>query len=404
MSPQTRTGSSSYYRWYILALSAITFTFAVAMPMMSMPVLFREIAGDLDLGLVQIGMAWGMVPFAGIFVVLAGGLLSDRFGIKRVLYVACFLGGIAGALRGFTGSFSTLAGTLFLFGLISAMIPPVVHKACGVWFSDRHLGLANGIVSTGMAVGFTLGSLISATLLSPLLGGWRNVLFLYGSISILVSILWFFSRDERELAGGSGNPAASIPFGQALSRVVRIKEVWILGFILLGQLGCVQGVLGYLPLHLRAAGWSGKRADGALALFHASSTLGVAPMALLSDRLHSRISILFAATVMTVVGVALISASNGFLVWVAVITAGVVRDGFMAVLMTTIIETDRIGPDYAGTAIGFILTLARLIAFISPPLGNSLVNISPRLPFIFWASLAALALVGFIYLKTEKDQ
>ncbi|MBW2622883.1 MAG: MFS transporter, partial [Deltaproteobacteria bacterium] len=244
MNQSNRTGLPAYYRWYILTLSAMTFTFAVAIPTMCMPVLFREIGETLDLSLVQIGTAWGMVPFGGIFVVLMGGLLSDRFGIKRVLYATCFLGGIAGASRGFSNSFTALAFTLFLFGLVGAMIPPVVHKACGVWFAGRHLGLANGIVSTGMAVGFTVGSLISSTLLSPLLGGWRNVLFLYGSISALISILWFFSQDERRLSGESGNHDGPVPFRQALSRIVRIKDVWVLGFILLGQLGCVQGVLG----------------------------------------------------------------------------------------------------------------------------------------------------------------
>ena len=403
MNQSDSTGLPAYYRWYILALSAMTFTFAVGIPTMCMPVLFREISEALGLSLVQIGAVWGLVPFSGIFVVLAGGLLSDRFGIKRVLYAACFLAGLAGASRGFSNSFTTLAFTLFLFGLVGAMIPPVVHKACGVWFADRHLGLANGIVSTGMAVGFTIGSLISSTLLSPLLGGWRNVLFLYGFISVLIGILWFFSRDDRSLHEDSGSSGGPLPFRQALSRIVHIKEVWILGFILLGQLGCVQGVLGYLPLHLRAVGWSGSRADSALAVFHAASMIGVAPMALLSDRVKSRESILFVAIVMTIVGVTMISLSNGLLVWIAVIVAGMVRDGFMSVLMTTIIETDRIGAEYAGTAIGFILMISRLVAFLSPPIGNSLARFSPSLPFIFWALLAASALIGFIFLRKKKS-
>ena len=45
----------SRYRWYVLGLAALTYTFAVAMPRMCMPVLFKEISIDLDLSLVQIG-------------------------------------------------------------------------------------------------------------------------------------------------------------------------------------------------------------------------------------------------------------------------------------------------------------------------------------------------------------
>ena len=395
--------SRSYYRWFILALSALTFTFVVAMPTMCLPVLFEEIGRDLDLSLVQIGTIWGMAPLAGMFVVLAGGLLGDRFGAKRVLAVSCLLAGLAGALRGLSGDFATLVGTLFLFGLLTATIPPVVHKTCGIWFSGRRLGLANGVVSMGMAVGFTVGAMISATVLSPALGGWRNVLFLYGGISIVIGILWLFTRSQPEQAESSESVAITVPFRQALSRVTRNRSVWLLGFILVGQIGCVQGTLGYLPLYLRGIDWTPVSADGALATFHATSIVGVIPLALLSDRLNSRKTVLFGATLMTAVGVGLLSVVGGSVVWLAVVIAGVVRDGYMAVLMTTIIETEGIGVTYAGTAMGLILTLSRVSSFVSPPIGNSLANVSASLPFVFWAALAAASLVGFYFLRQKRQ-
>ena len=398
-----RIHNRSNYRWYILALAALTFTFTVAMPTMCMPVLFEEISKDLDLNLVQIGAVWGMVPLAGMFVVLFGGLLGDRFGTKRVLSVSCLLTGLSGALRGLSGNFVSLAATLFLFGLLNAVIPPVVHKTCGVWFSGRHLGLANGVVAVGMAVGFTVGAMISATVLSPLLGGWRNVLFLYGAISVAIGILWVLTRSESDYIEPSTESVSTIPLRQALSRVVRIRDVWLLGFILMGQSGSIQGMLGYLPLHLREIGWTAASADGALAAFHAISMIGVIPIALLSDRLGSRKAVLFAATLMTAIGVGLLSIANVTMVWASVIIAGIVRDGFMAVFMTTIIEIDGVGAAYAGTAMGLVMTLSRLIAFLSPPIGNSLASINLGLPFVFWAALAAVALF-FFYFTIEKKQ
>jgi len=398
-----RIHNRSNYRWYILALAALTFTFTVAMPTMCMPVLFEEISKDLDLNLVQIGAVWGMVPLAGMFVVLIGGLLGDRFGTKRVLSVSCLLTGLSGALRGLSGNFVSLAATLFLFGLLNAVIPPVVHKTCGVWFSGRHLGLANGVVAVGMAVGFTVGAMISATVLSPLLGGWRNVLFLYGAISVAIGILWVLTRSESDYIEPSTESVSTIPLRQALSRVVRIRDVWLLGFILMGQSGSIQGMLGYLPLHLREIGWTAASADGALAAFHAISMIGVIPIALLSDRLGSRKAVLFAATLMTAIGVGLLSIANVTMVWASVIIAGIVRDGFMAVFMTTIIEIDGVGAAYAGTAMGLVMTLSRLIAFLSPPIGNSLASINLGLPFVFWAALAAVALF-FFYFTIEKKQ
>jgi len=90
----------SVYRWYMLTLSGLTATLAVAAPSMAMPVLFAEIAADLHLTLVQVGAIWGTVSFAGLFAGLAGGMIGDRFGTKKTLAIACLLIGLAGASRG----------------------------------------------------------------------------------------------------------------------------------------------------------------------------------------------------------------------------------------------------------------------------------------------------------------
>jgi MFS family permease len=240
---------------------------------MSMPVLFTEISEDLGLSLVQVGTVWGITGLAGIFVVLIGGLLGDRFGVKLVITTACLLAGIAGASRGLSGNFATLMLTMFLFGLTSSVIPVNVHKNCGIWFSSRQLGLANGVVSMGMALGFTVGAMISATVLSPWLGGWKNVMFLYGAIAIVIGILWSLTRTHPDTAAQNSGQASTIPFRQSLSQVIRIREVWFLGLILLGQMSCVQGTLGYLPIYLREIGWTAAAADGSLAAFNGISMI-----------------------------------------------------------------------------------------------------------------------------------
>jgi len=90
------------------------------------------------------------------------------------------------------------------------------------------------------------------------------------------------------------------------------------------------------------------------------------------------------------------------MVWVAVVIAGLVRDGFMAVFMTTIIETKGVGPAYAGTAIGLVTAFSGMGNLIAPPLGNSLAGLAPGLPFVFWAALAMLGLVGLYMAKESR--
>jgi hypothetical protein len=106
-----------------------------------------------------------------------------------------------------------------------------------------------------------------------------------------------------------------------------------------------------------------------------------------------------AAALMITVGVGLLSVVDGLLVWGAVNIAGSVRDGFMAVFMTALVETEGVGTTYAGTAMGFALALSGLGRLLAPPLGNSLGDIAPALPFVFWASLAAAGLLGLCLVR-----
>ena len=161
----------STYRWYVLALSAATFTFVAALPFSCMPVLFKEISEDLGLSLVQIGTVWGIASLVVVFVSLIAGLLGGRFGVKLVLSVSCLLVGITGALRGLSGTFLALTVTMFIYGIVRAIVPINVTKMVGIWFKGQNLGMAMGISAMGMGIGLMLGPMISATVPSPLLGG-----------------------------------------------------------------------------------------------------------------------------------------------------------------------------------------------------------------------------------------
>jgi MFS family permease len=404
VSEINRGAGRSRYRWYRLVLSGVTATLTVAAPAMAMPVLFSEIAEDLRLSLVQIGAIWGIASFAGLFAGLAGGMIGDRFGTKRTLAVACILLGVTGASRGLSNSLATMTCTVFLNGLVAAAIPMNLHKVCAIWFSGRRLGSANAVISGGMALGFMIGSLISATVLSPWLGSWRHVLFLYGGTAVLMSIPWAFTRvaphEEERLAQGSRGPSIR----RTLSHVVHLRDVWVLGIALLGVGGGVQGLLGYLPLYLRGIEWSAARADASLASFHAISLLAVFPLALLSDRIGSRRKLLVAATLMIAGGMGLLSIADGVVIWIAVLMAGVVRDGYMAVFMTTATELDGVGAEYAGTALGLAMTLSRIGGLIAPPLGNSLAVYGSRVPFALWAAMALLGLASLGLLRRDKTQ
>jgi ACS family D-galactonate transporter-like MFS transporter len=380
------------YKWYLLILVMLTNMFISAIPGMAMSVLSKEISQDLHLTLAQVGVIWGIGSLPMIFTSLLAGAIGDRLGPKRVLVAGCLVMGLLGAARGLAQSFAAMTAIVFLAGAFSPFINTNGIKTCGMWFPPRQLGLANGGISMGMAFGFLIGSMLSATLLSPLLGGWRNVFILYGCVGALFAIPWFFSHaaPQDHLSAGA---ARHISIPQALQHVARVKNIWLLGLTLFGVGGCVQSVLGYLPLYLRNIGWEPLSADGAISAFHAISLLFTLPIALWSDRLGNRKRLLFIAAGLIALGTGLLSVASGFWIWCGVLIAGFVRDGFMAIFTTMVIETEGIGYTYAGTAWGFTMAISGIGSVIAPPLGNSLADYGASVPFAFWAGLAVLGLI-----------
>jgi len=382
----------STYRWYILGLTVASGTFVATIPFSCMPPLFKEISEDLGLNLVQIGSVWGLASLAGVFVSIIAGVLGDRFEVKLILSVSCLLVGITGAMRGLSDSFLALSITVFINGIVRFIVPINATKTVGMWFKGQNLGMAMGISAMGMGLGLMLGPMISATILSPLLGGWRNVMYLYGAVSIVIGILWFLYGREPRQVDSTTRDSGKVPIRQALSRLIHIKALWFIGFTLLLRVGCIMGMTGYLPLYLREQGWTPASADGTLVAFYAVSTICVVSLSSLSDRLGSRKVILFSALIVTIICFGLLPFVEGISIWFLMILSGVFMDGFMAISVTMLLETDGVKPIYSGTALGIIFTIAQVGGFVSPPLGNSFASLHPGLPFIFWATLSLLAL------------
>ncbi|MEX1330574.1 MAG: MFS transporter [Desulfobacterales bacterium] len=390
------------YKWLVLALATFTFTFVVAIPQMSMPVLFDEISADLSLSLVQIGWIWGAGSVMGILMGLIGGPLGDRFGPRRTLAIACLFIGIAGAARGLSNGFAMLAFTMLITGFAQWSVPMNVHKACGIWFAKEQLGMANGVVSVGMALGFLLGSILAATVFSPLFGGWRNVIYVYGAVALVFAAFWWLSQEKAKDKYQQRNQR--LAFREALGHVIRLRNVWVLCIATAAVSGGVNGMLGFLPLYLRDLGWQPAMADGTLASFHAASMLCAIPIALFSDRVGSRRGVLMAAALLIAIGIGLLGFAGGVMISAAVLLAGIARDGFMAITMTAIIEVKGIGARFAGSATGLAMSALGISNFFAPPVGNWLVKFGSTLPFLFWAALVFSGFAAYFFLRQPKPE
>jgi cyanate permease len=223
------------------------------------------------------------------------------------------------------------------------------------------------------------------------------VLLIYGAVAILFSMLWAFSNEKVRVEDQQSDQM--ITFWEAIRHVMRLRNVWILCIATAGVSGCVNGMLGFLPLYLRNLGWDPTIADSTLASFHAVSMLFAIPIALLSDRVGSRRGVLMAAALLIGTGTGLLGFTSGVLISAAVLIAGISRDGFMAITMTAIIEEKGIGARFAGSATGLSISVMGIANVFSPPVGNWLIKFGTGLPFLFWASLVFSGFVGYLFMR-----
>ena len=399
---------SPAYKWYLVILGGLTNALVVAVQTMSLSVLLPEITVDLGLSIFQAGLIWGLASLPAIVAFIVAGILIDRFGPKRILIFGSLIVGVFGALRGFSNNYPALIATVVLFGLSYPLISLANVKNTKIWFDEANMGLANGFLAVGMALGFFIGSMVSASVVSPWLGGWRYTFFFYGLIAILLVIPWILTHNPPKEADITRDGTENHSALESIRHIAKIRNIWLLSLAMMCFNGAVQGFLGYLPLYLRNTGWQAARADGLAATFHLASMIFAIPISFLSDKVRSRRKVLLFTISLTVLGIGSFFFFGGDILWAAVIAAGISRDGIMAVLITTTLETKGVGRAYSGIATGFILIFASIGGLISPPLGNHLATLRLNLPFAFWSVLCLGAVLCVFalkeYRKTTPDE
>ena len=396
--PFTHVRITKWAIWLLMLLSA---ALASAAPRMALGVLLPEIVQDLNLSLVKVGLIWGTETLTGIVASVLGGSLSDRYGARASLVTGCVLAGFFGLVRGFAPNFGFLLASSFLVGPFAALIPINLHKAGAQIFPLRQLAIANGGVSVGMALGFVTGAFTAATYLSPALGGWNNVMRLTGVVSMLLGLIWALLPRWTGVANTDPR-AAHTSMKASILHVWGIRDVRIICLAVLGYGACVEGMLGFLPLYLRDIGWVESRADLALTTFHMASMIATIPLTLLSDYWRNRQWFLVLGSVLLASATGLTPFLPSTALFAAMLAGGMMRDAFMGIFITRLMESKGVGPKYAGGALGLAMTGLRLGGALSPPAGNALAVVWVGMPFLFWALFCVIPILVFTQLRDRQ--
>jgi cyanate permease len=358
--------------------------------------LVPAITRDLGLSFSAMGTVLGAWPFVYIGASLPCGMLLDRIGPAKALFLAALVMAASGALRGLADGHLGLVLAVAVFGLGGPMISIGAPKLITLLFEGRERGTAMGIYITGPGLGGVVALALTNSMMMPALGDdWRLVVTAYAGFTILAGLIWLLISMHPAARALEARIAAE-PRGRLLATFARLAAIPTVRIVLVMSIGIFffnHGLNNWLPEILRSKGL-----ETAQAGFWAAIPTGVSVLAALliprwatpERRLRVLALLIVGAGITTV----LLHLQPGVPLAAGLVLQGLARGAMMTVSLLLLVEVPGVGAKRAGTAGGLFFTAAE-IGGVSGPVVIGLVHDATG---GFSAALAMLSIVCVLLL------
>jgi len=387
------------YRWPMLGCLFFANLIFNGIAFNVVPPLFPRISQDLNLNYAQIGSLVGALPLGMLLFSLIGGVVADRFGIKKIITIAMFFAAVLAGLRGLAFNYLTLWLCIFFMGVSYGFIIPNLTKGIAMWFDTEELGRANGILLIGVGIGAGLGLALGAPVAAKI-GGWQNVMFLCGGLCLAFWVFWLIVAKEREYTGIIAELIKSRPGPlDGLKQVFTVKDIWLLCLTEVFVIGNTMAVMGILPTYLVNKGMSETQAGIFMALSALTSLIGMVVGPYFSDRVGLRKVFVWPFLIASSLNISLIAVLWGWPLYLIWLWNGFIIGCGIPQLRSIVMELKEIGPVLSGSAFGAIFTFNRIGGFAIPWMMGGImaaVNASMGIYFIAAMSLIPPILVFFV--------
>ena len=377
-------------RWVMLSLLWLLYA-AFGLTSRAMAPLVTPILSDLKLSYTQMGVILGSWQFAYILVALVAGTLIDRWGVRKSLMLGTVLIALSSALRYFPKGFEGMLGAMTLLGAGGSLISIGCPKAISLWFEGKSRGTVVGIYLTGSWIGGIVALTLTNSFVMPLTSySWRATFFLYGVLTFVVSLLWWFlARESRAWTEKEDEGILEV-----FARLIRIRNVQVVIIMGLVTFTIIHGFNNWLPKILETNGLSPVSAG-----FTASIPLaaGLLPLLivppLIPPRLRGRF--LSFSALLFLAALWLIMTSSGIIQLVGLTLFGATVIPLVSIQTLILMDTPEVGSRYMGSAGGIYFCISEIRGFTGPFIMGFLVDITGT----FGASgffLAAMSLTIFV--------
>ncbi len=205
--------SPAQARWWVVFL-LFTGTLINAIDRASLSTAAPNIMAELGMDAGMMGIALSAFFWSYIIMNVPAGGLADKFGAKRALGWAAVLWSACSALTGAATHYLHIVLARAGVGVGEAASFPVSARIVTNSFPPEERGLAVGIYTSGLRLGFALTPILMACLISR--WSWRFAYYVTGIGSLLWVILWYFTYHETKVEKAAARAVPRIPWKQLL--------------------------------------------------------------------------------------------------------------------------------------------------------------------------------------------
>lgn len=277
-----------------------------------------ELMRDLAVGATSLGVLSSAYFYTYAALQLPIGLLTDRFGPRRLMSGAALVCALASV--GFAFSETLWAATLYR-ALIGAGVAFAFVGTLAIlveWFPKGRFAFYAGFLqSMGM-----FGALVGQTPLRWFIEshGWRAVFVTLAVFAAGLSVALYRIVPRRPVAvqGAKQQQVADKPsFSRSLLEVVRNPQSWVCALFGFGMAAPMLAFAGLwaIPWLINTRGWSDSQAAAMVAWLFIGWALSAPPAGWLSDKIGRRKPVMLIGAVLALTGMTLILHVDGWVKW-----------------------------------------------------------------------------------------
>ncbi len=196
---ETRPEPTRIYRWLVLIFVSLAM-FGSYYAYDALSPLADVLKQQLGFSDVNIGFLQFMYSFPNIFTVVIGGLIIDRFGLRRAIMIFAVLSFIGPAITAATGHLPIMATGRLIFGMGAESLNVACTTALARWFRGKELSFALGLNLTASRLG-TFAALNSPTWARAAYETWRSPLLIaagFSALCVVAAITYWVMEEGAE--------------------------------------------------------------------------------------------------------------------------------------------------------------------------------------------------------------